>query len=181
QLRRPDHLPDHREHRPSRQCLPAGDGLRAVRADRCRGQAPVSLRRPRPRRRPRAPHRRRRRLLRAPPAGPRGEPMIEPTPAAVRDYWQETLAALARYPARPPGRRAVGALPFRRPPFAGLFGVRPTSLGPYRLFGYLSIPAGNGPFPAIYYAPKYQSVLEIIPQGTANLQRRRYVTFSLAG
>src|SRR5439155_6312819 len=52
---------------------------------------------------------------------------------------------------------------------------------PYRLFGYLSIPAGAGPFPAIYYPPKYQSVLEIIPQGTANLQRSRYITFALAG
>src|SRR5207253_5802457 len=52
---------------------------------------------------------------------------------------------------------------------------------PYRLFGYLSIPTGTGPFPAIYYTPKYQSVHEIIPQGTANLQRSRYITFSLAG
>ena len=51
---------------------------------------------------------------------------------------------------------------------------------PIALFGYLSIPAGRGPFPAIYYAPKYQSVLEIIPQGTANLQRSRYITFALA-
>ena len=103
--------------------------------------------------------------------------MSEPTPAAVRDYWQQTLAALARYPARP----ELEPLPLRSTPFARLFGVRLTSLGPYRLFGYLSVPAGNGPFPAIYYAPKYQSVLEIIPQGTANLQRSRYVTFSLAG
>jgi len=103
--------------------------------------------------------------------------MSEPTPAAVRDYWQETLAALARYPARP----EIEPLPLRSTPFARLFGVRLTSLGPYRLFGYLSIPAGDEPFPAIYYAPKYQSVLEIIPQGTANLQRSRYVTFSLAG
>jgi cephalosporin-C deacetylase len=102
--------------------------------------------------------------------------MSEPAPAAVRDYWQETLAALARYPARP----ELDPLPLRSTPFARLFGVRLTSLGPYRLFGYLSIPAGDGPFPAIYYAPKYQSVLEIIPQGTANLQRSRYVTFSLA-
>jgi len=59
--------------------------------------------------------------------------------------------------------------------------VRLTGVGAYRLFGYLSIPSGAGPFPAIYYMPKYQSVLEIIPQGTANLQRSRYVTFSLAG
>jgi cephalosporin-C deacetylase len=59
--------------------------------------------------------------------------------------------------------------------------VRLTSLGPYRLFGYLSVPTGEGPFPAIYYVPKYQSVLEIIPQGTANLQRSAYITFAIAG
>jgi cephalosporin-C deacetylase len=96
--------------------------------------------------------------------------------ATFRTYWQETLEELARYPASP----EVDVLPLRSTPFATLYGVRLTSLGPYRLFGYLSIPAGAGPFPAIYYAPKYQSVLEIIPQGTANPQRSRYITFSLA-
>jgi cephalosporin-C deacetylase len=103
--------------------------------------------------------------------------MTDPTPAGIREYWERTLGALARYPARP----EIEALPLRNTPFATLYGVRLTSLGPYRLYGYLSIPAGTGPFPAIYYAPKYQSVLEIIPQGTANLQRSRYVTFALAG
>jgi cephalosporin-C deacetylase len=103
--------------------------------------------------------------------------MTDPTPVVVHEYWQETLDALARYPARP----EIELLPLRSTAFATLFGVRLTSLGPYRLFGYLSIPRGAGPFPAIYYAPKYQSVLEIIPQGTANLQRSRYVTFALAG
>src|SRR5215813_13094941 len=99
------------------------------------------------------------------------------TDDAVRKYWQDTLDELARYPAR----AEIDVLPLRATPFATLYGVRLTSLGPYRLFGYLSIPAGGGPFPAIYYPPKYQSVLEIIPQGTANLQRSRYITFSLAG
>ena len=94
----------------------------------------------------------------------------------ISDYWQETLAGLAGYPACP----EVEVLPLRSTPFATLYGVRLTSVGPWRLSGYLSIPTGAGPFPAIYYAPKYQSVLEIIPQGTANLQRSRYVTFSLA-
>ena len=93
------------------------------------------------------------------------------------DYWKDTLDALARYPACP----EIEVLPLRSTTFATLYGVRLTSLGPYRLFGYLSIPTGAGPFPAIYYPPKYQSVLEIIPQGTANLQRSRYITFSLAG
>lgn len=93
------------------------------------------------------------------------------------EYWQETLADLARYAARP----ELEVIPLRSTAFATLHGVRLTSLGPYRLFGYLSIPAGAGPFPAIYYPPKYQSVLEIIPQGTANAIRSRYIVFSLAG
>ena len=96
---------------------------------------------------------------------------------AMHDYWQHALDELSRCSARP----EIEPLPLRSTAFATLHGVRLSSLGPYRLFGYLSIPKGAGPFPAIYYAPKYQSVLEIIPQGTANLQRSRYVTFSLAG
>ena len=93
------------------------------------------------------------------------------------DYWQETLDHLARCPAR----AEIDPIPLRSTTFATLYGVRLTSAGPYRLFGYLSIPTGRGPFPAIYYPPKYQSVLEILPQGTANPQRSRYITFSLAG
>ncbi len=89
---------------------------------------------------------------------------MEPTPAEVHEYWRDTLDALARHPACP----EVDVLPLRSTAFASLYGVRLTSLGPYRLFGYLSVPTGSGPFPAIYYPPKYQSVLEIIPQGTAN-------------
>src|SRR5262249_53785812 len=153
------------------------DGARAVRQDRRRGQAPVSLRRSRSRRGPRPPRRRRRSVLRASSAGTRGERVMEGKPAAFGEYWQETLAALARYPSRP----EIDPLPLRTTPFATLYGVRLTSAGAYRLFGYLSVPTGPGPFPAIYYAPKYQSVLEIIPQGTANLQRSRYITFSLTG
>lgn len=99
------------------------------------------------------------------------------TPEAFGEYWRETLDGLSRYPARV----EIEPMPLRSTDFATLYGVRLTSVGPYRVFGYLSIPAGRGPFPAIYYTPKYQSVLEIIPQGTANLQRSRYVTFSLAG
>ncbi|PYM20298.1 MAG: hypothetical protein DMD81_02080 [Candidatus Rokuibacteriota bacterium] len=98
------------------------------------------------------------------------------TDGAFADYWRQALDELACYPACP----EIDPLPSRATEFATLYNVRLTSLGPYRLFGYLSVPRGRGPFPAIYYAPKYQSVLEIIPQGTANLQRSRYITFSLA-
>ena len=101
---------------------------------------------------------------------------MDAKPTDFDHYWQQTLDGLAACPTRP----EVEALPLRSTEFATLYGVRLTSVGPYRLFGYLSVPSGRGPFPTIYYAPKYQSVLEIIPQGTANLQRSRYVTFALA-
>jgi cephalosporin-C deacetylase len=102
---------------------------------------------------------------------------MDTMPADFDRYWRQTLDELAGYAARP----ELELLPLRSTDFATLYSVRLTSLGPYRLFGYLSIPTGTGPFPAIYYAPKYQSVLEIIPQGTANLQRSAYITFALAG
>jgi len=97
-------------------------------------------------------------------------------PSDFHVYWQQTHDALAVYPACP----EVEVLPMRSTEFATLYRVRLTSVGPYRLSAYLSIPVGSGPFPAIYYTPKYQSVLEIIPQGTANLQRSRYITLALA-
>src|SRR5215475_12301185 len=108
---------------------------------------------------------------------PRGKLVMDQKPGDFDQYWQQTLEALAGYPACP----EIDLLPLRNTDFATLYGVRLTSLGPYRVFGYLSIPTGTGPFPAIYYPPKYQSVLEIIGQGTANLQRSRYITFALAG
>ncbi len=101
---------------------------------------------------------------------------MDTKPADFDAYWQRVRDDLAAYPIAP----ELELMPLRHTDFATLYGVRLTSLGPYRLYGYLSIPIGEGPFPAIYYAPKYQSVLEIIPQGTANRQRSAYVTFSLA-
>ena len=92
-------------------------------------------------------------------------------------YWDETLKELAGFPGKP----EVELMPIRSTDFATMYSVRLTSIGPYRLFGYLSIPQGEGPFPAIYYTPKYQSVLEPIPQGSANFLRSRFVVFALAG
>ena len=92
-------------------------------------------------------------------------------------YWDAVLAELDGIPAEP----EVEVIPLRETDFATLYGVQVTSIGPYRLFGYLSVPKGEGPFPAIYWPPKYASVLEIIPQGTANAVRSQFVTFSLAG
>ena len=96
-------------------------------------------------------------------------------PADFDAYWQQTRDDLANYPMAP----ELELLPLRSTDFATLYGVRLTSIGPYRLYGYLSIPQGEGPFPAIFYTPRYQSVLEIIPQGTANLQRSAYITLMM--
>ena len=98
-------------------------------------------------------------------------------PADFDEYWNDVLTQLNAVPAEP----EVESIPLRETDFATLYGVSLTSVGPYRLFGYLSVPKGEGPFPAIYWSPKYASVLEIIPQGTANAIRGEFVTFSLAG
>ena len=83
---------------------------------------------------------------------------------------------LKDYPANP----EIELIPLRSTKYATAFGVYVTSIGSYRLFGYLSIPKGDGPFPAIYYTATYTSVLDFLPQGTSNFTRSRYVTFSLA-
>ena len=91
-------------------------------------------------------------------------------------YWQDTLDELASCPASP----EVSLVPIRCTDFADLYGVHLTGLGSYRLFAYLSIPRGEGPFPAIYYTAKYGSVHEAIPQGAPNLKRSRYMVLSIA-
>lgn len=92
------------------------------------------------------------------------------------NFWQAVLAELAQLPAAP----EVEEVPLRSSDFATVYGVRLTSTGPYRVFGYLSIPQGQGPFPARYFLPRYGSVSDLVPQGTSNGQRRHYVTFSIS-
>jgi cephalosporin-C deacetylase-like acetyl esterase len=57
---------------------------------------------------------------------------MDTTPTDVEQYWQQMIDDLAGYPARP----ELEVLPLRSTDFATLYGVRLTSLGPYRLFGY---------------------------------------------
>ncbi len=96
-------------------------------------------------------------------------------PADFDAFWQDVLAELARLPVAP----EVEEIPLRSSEFATVYGVRLTSIGPYRIFGYLSVPKGQGPFPARYFLPRYGSVTDLVPQGTANGQRRHFVTFSI--
>ena len=97
-------------------------------------------------------------------------------PAGFDAYWREVTDELASYPSSP----EVEPISMRSTDFAAMYGVRLTSIGPYRIFAYLSIPHGEGPFPAIYYPAKYGSVVEPVPQGAANLNRSRFITCSVS-
>ena len=102
--------------------------------------------------------------------------MNDNRPAGFDGYWQDVLDELALYPPRV----EVEAIPIRNNESATMYGLRFTSLGSYRLFAYLSIPVGDGPFPAIYWVPGSGSVISPIPQGSASQLRSRFVAFSLA-
>jgi cephalosporin-C deacetylase len=93
------------------------------------------------------------------------------------DYWAGVLTELAQLPVAAEEEE----LPLRSTDFCTTYAVRYTGIGPYRLFGYLTIPKGEGPFPAMIQLPRYGSVLEIIRQGDAVELLGRYVLFSPAG
>jgi cephalosporin-C deacetylase len=87
-------------------------------------------------------------------------------------YWDEVDAELAALPARPVLERVPGRC---TEDFTG-YEVRLTSLGPYRIFGYLSVPTGEGPFPALLTTPRYGSVNNPPHYN----DRLRYVTLTIA-
>lgn len=91
-------------------------------------------------------------------------------------YWADVLRELQAIPIAPEETE----LPLRSTEFCAVYEVRFTSLGPYRLFGYLSVPKGEGPFPTQIYLSPYQSVVGVMPLGEAIEKRGRFVTFALA-
>lgn len=75
-------------------------------------------------------------------------------PADFDDYWNALDDELAAYPAAAEERHT----PRRDNEFSTAYEVRLTSIGPYRIFGHLTIPNGEGPFPALLNLPRYGSV-----------------------
>lgn len=94
-----------------------------------------------------------------------------PNAAQVEQFWAQAMAELMSRPPRP----EVDDLPIRSTSFSDGYGVKLTSLGDYRLFAYYSVPHGSGPFPAIYHAPGYASVVQVPPYE----ERRSHVCLSL--
>jgi cephalosporin-C deacetylase-like acetyl esterase len=92
-------------------------------------------------------------------------------PADFDTYWDAVDRELAQYPTAPTLERL--ALPSDE--FSTVYAVKLTSMGPYRIFGYLSVPAGDGPFPGLLVAPHYGSVNHLPHLD----DRQRYVTLVL--
>src|SRR5438105_15813086 len=86
-------------------------------------------------------------------------------------YWNAVDQGLERYAASPTLERL--ALPSDE--FSNVYALRLTSMGPYRIFGYLSVPPGDGPFPGLLAAPHYGSVNHLPHLD----DRQRYVTLIL--
>ena len=79
------------------------------------------------------------------------------SPAGFDSYWDNVDAELAALPGQP----VLEELPMRSNEHCTVYALRLTSIGPYRLFGYYSVPAGDGPFPALLQTPRYGSVNHI--------------------
>jgi cephalosporin-C deacetylase len=92
-------------------------------------------------------------------------------PSHFETYWgrlDDELANLA-------GRPVLEALPRHSSEHFTVYAVRLTSYGPYRIFGFFSMPKGSGPFPALFEVPRYGSVNNV-PHWN---DRRRYVVLTL--
>ncbi len=86
-------------------------------------------------------------------------------------FWAALDDELARYEARP----ELNPLPRHSTEFCTVYALRLTSIGPYRIFGYYSVPRGDGPFPALYTTPRYGSVNHVPDYN----DRQRYVCLTL--
>jgi cephalosporin-C deacetylase len=86
-------------------------------------------------------------------------------------YWQRTMDELSSLPIAP----ELEVLHLRSTDFATTYGLRFTSIGPYRIFAYYTMPRGRGPFPVRYYVPAYSSVIHIPPYE----DRKEFVTIAL--
>jgi cephalosporin-C deacetylase len=92
-------------------------------------------------------------------------------PADFAAFWDGVDAELAATPAA----AEIAHYPRRDAEFCTNYEVELTSIGPYRIFGYLSIPKGEGTFPAHITMPRYGSVNN--PPTWED--RQRYVTMVL--
>ena len=75
-------------------------------------------------------------------------------PADFEAYWKGVDDALAAMPGVP----TLDVRVEECTDFCTVYALRLTSIGPYRIFGFYSVPKGDGPFPALLQPPRYGSV-----------------------
>lgn len=92
-------------------------------------------------------------------------------PADFAEYWAAAMDELAALPIA--AELTYNAL--RSNEQATVYDLRLTSIGPYRIFAFLSIPTGSGPFPALVQTGGYGSVVHL---GSFE-EKQRYVTLAL--
>ncbi len=92
-------------------------------------------------------------------------------PNDFTQFWETVDRELEQVPARP----ELTEIPMRSTQFCTVYWVKLTSIGPYRIGGYLSVPNGDGPHPAIMQTPKYGSVNHVPDYN----DRQRYLMFTL--
>jgi len=96
---------------------------------------------------------------------------IATAPTDLDAFWDDLDAELA---AIPPALE-LEHLPLHSTDHSDAYRARFTSIGPYRIEAFLSVPHGDGPFPALLLAPGYASV--VVPPSYDD--RMRYVAMSL--
>lgn len=94
-----------------------------------------------------------------------------PPPADLGAFWDGIDADLATIPAAPEAEASA----LHSTEFSTTYKVKLTSIGPYRIEIFLSIPDGEGPFPALMLVPGYASV--VTPPSYDD--RMRYVAMSI--
>ncbi len=92
-------------------------------------------------------------------------------PADFDQYWEEVDQRLAVTDPAP----ELTHVPLRSNEHCDVYELRITSPGPYRIFGYFTVPRGDGPHPALLLTPSYGSV-KAIPYYN---DRKRYITLQI--
>ena len=90
---------------------------------------------------------------------PLAEELVEPVqdgplpnaPPDLLAFWDEIDSELAAVPANPEATE----VPLYSTEFSTTYNVKLTSIGPYRISAFVSVPHGDGPFPALFLAPGY--------------------------
>jgi cephalosporin-C deacetylase len=97
--------------------------------------------------------------------------MAGAAPADFETYWADAMDELAALPPAP----ELTVNEIRSGEHSTVYDLHLTSIGPYRIYAFYSIPKGEGPFPVIYHTGGYGSVVHI---GSYE-ERQRYVTVAL--